>query len=180
MAQMKEQIKTPRKELNKMEMSHWSDVRFKTLVIRMHKELSKCLNRIKKTQAETKDILMEIKNNLQGINGRMMKLWIKAMIWNTRKQKTSGQDRGVGRNPELPCTTKRRITTNPKSINNQKCQKIKLQGALTTKELKKKSNRTTRLVCQDKEICPKWKKRAKLQRERAKQWGDSQLTWWRI
>ena len=38
------------------------------------------------------------------------------------------------------------ITTNLKSINNQKCQKIKLHGTLTTKELKKKSTRTTRLV----------------------------------
>ena len=38
----------------------------------------------------------------------------------------------------LPCITKRRITTNLKTINNQKCQKIKLHGSLTTKELKKK------------------------------------------
>ena len=40
----------------------------------------------------------------------------------------------------LPRTTKRRITTNLKSINNQKCQKIKLHGTPTTKELKKKIN----------------------------------------
>ena len=46
----------------------------------------------------------------------------------------------------LPCTTKRRITTNLKSINNQKCQKIKLHGTPTTMELKKQSNRTTRPV----------------------------------
>ena len=38
------------------------------------------------------------------------------------------------------------MTTNLKSINNQKCQKIKLHGTLTTKELKKQSTRTTRLV----------------------------------
>ena len=44
----------------------------------------------------------------------------------------------------LPCTTKRRKTTNLKSINNQKCQKIKLHGAPTTKELKKQSARPTR------------------------------------
>ena len=44
----------------------------------------------------------------------------------------------------LPCRTKRRITTNLKSINNQKCQKIKLHGTPTTTELKKQSNRTTR------------------------------------
>ena len=40
MAQMKEQSKTPEKELNKMEISNLSDVEFKTLVIRMLKELS--------------------------------------------------------------------------------------------------------------------------------------------
>ena len=52
----------------------------------------------------------------------------------------------AGRNPSLPHTTKRRITTNLKSINNQKCQKMKLHGTPTTKELKKKSIRTTRPV----------------------------------
>ena len=41
----------------------------------------------------------------------------------------------------LPCITKRRITTNLKTINNQKCQKIKLHGTPTTKELKKHSPR---------------------------------------
>ena len=39
MAQMKEQIKTPEKELNEMEISNLSDAEFKTLVIRMLKEL---------------------------------------------------------------------------------------------------------------------------------------------
>ena len=62
------------------------------------------------------------------------------------KMESSGQDGGIGRNPSLPRTTKKRITTNLKSINNHKCQKIKLQGAPTTKELKKQPNRTTRLV----------------------------------
>ena len=40
----------------------------------------------------------------------------------------------------LPHTTKRRITSNRMSINNQKSQKIKLHGNLTSKELKKKVN----------------------------------------
>ena len=40
MAQMKEQIKTPEKELNEMEISNLSDAEFKTLVRRMLKELS--------------------------------------------------------------------------------------------------------------------------------------------
>ena len=50
-------------------------------------------------------------------------------------------DGGIGRNVSHPCTTKRRITTNLKTINNQKCHKIKLHGTLTTKELKKHSPR---------------------------------------
>ena len=39
MAKMKEQIKTPEKELNEMEISNLSDAEFKTLVLRMLKEL---------------------------------------------------------------------------------------------------------------------------------------------
>ena len=48
MAWMKEQIKTPEKELNEKELSNVSDAEFKALVIRMLKELSEDLNRIKK------------------------------------------------------------------------------------------------------------------------------------
>ena len=70
MAQMKEQKRIPEKELNKMEISHLSDAEFKTLVIRMHNELSENLNSIKKVQSET-DTLVKIKNNLQGNNSRM-------------------------------------------------------------------------------------------------------------
>ena len=66
MAQMKGQIKTPEKELYEMEISNLSDVEFKTLFIRVLKELSEDLNSIKKIQSETKDTLIEIKNNLQG------------------------------------------------------------------------------------------------------------------
>ena len=58
--------------------------------------------------------------------------------------KSAGQDGGIGRNPVLPCTTKRRITTNLKSMNNQNRQKSKLHGTLTTKELKKKWTRPVR------------------------------------
>ena len=48
MAQMKEQIKTPEKEVNKMEISNLSDAEFKTLVIRVLKKLSEDLSSIKK------------------------------------------------------------------------------------------------------------------------------------
>ena len=64
MAQMKEQIKPTEKELNKVEISNLSDAEFKTLVIRMLKELSEDVNSIKKIQSEVKDTLIEIKNNL--------------------------------------------------------------------------------------------------------------------
>ena len=47
MAHMKKQIKTPEKELNKMEISNLSEAKFKTLVIRMLKELSEDLSSIK-------------------------------------------------------------------------------------------------------------------------------------
>ena len=68
MAQMKEQIKTQEKELNEMEISSLSDAEFKTLVIRTLNELTDDLNSITKTQSETKNALIEIKNNLQGNN----------------------------------------------------------------------------------------------------------------
>ena len=65
---MKEQSKTPEKELNKMEISNLSDAEYKTLVMRMLKELSEDLSSIKKTQSEMKVTLIEIKNNLKGNN----------------------------------------------------------------------------------------------------------------
>ena len=61
MTQMKEQNKTTEKELNKMNRSNLPDAEFKTLVIRMLKELSEDLSSIKKIQSETKDTLIEIK-----------------------------------------------------------------------------------------------------------------------
>ena len=70
MAQMKEQIQTPEKELNEMEIS-LSHAEFKTLVIMMLKELSEYFNSIKRIQSEMKDTLIEIKNNLQGNNSRV-------------------------------------------------------------------------------------------------------------
>ena len=68
---MKEQIKTPEKELNKMEISNLSGAELKTLVIRMLKELSEDLSSIKEIQSEMKDTLIEIKNNLQGYSSGM-------------------------------------------------------------------------------------------------------------
>ena len=51
---MKEQNKTPERELNEMEITNLSDAEFKTLVIRMLKEVLEYDNKIKKTQEEMK------------------------------------------------------------------------------------------------------------------------------
>ena len=71
MGQMKEQNKIPDKQVNEMEISNLSDAEFKTLIIRMLKALNEDLDSIKKIQSEMKDILVEIKNNLQGNNSRV-------------------------------------------------------------------------------------------------------------
>ena len=68
MAQMKEQNKTAEKELNETEITNLSDEGFKTLVIRKLQELTGYFNTIKKTQAQMKVALSEIKKNLQGTN----------------------------------------------------------------------------------------------------------------
>ena len=74
-AQMREQIKFPKRELHEMEISNPSGGEFKTLVIRMFlrmlKEVTEDIRSIKKTQSETKDALIEIKKLLQGNNSRV-------------------------------------------------------------------------------------------------------------
>ena len=62
---MKEQIKTPGKELNKTETANLPDAEFKTLLIRMLRELTeygKCI------REEMKATLSEIKKIPQGTN----------------------------------------------------------------------------------------------------------------
>ena len=63
-------------------MSNLSDTEFKTLVIRMLKELSEYLNKIKKTQAEMKDIRMGKKKRTiyRGSTVEWVKPIIKAML----------------------------------------------------------------------------------------------------
>ena len=53
-----------------MKISNVSDAEFKTLVIRMLKVFSGYGNSIKKTQAEMRFALSEIKKNLQGNSSR--------------------------------------------------------------------------------------------------------------
>ena len=65
MAQMKEQIKTPEKELSNEEIAKLSDVQFKTLVFMMLTEMIEYRCRIKE---EVKAIQSEIKKNILGTN----------------------------------------------------------------------------------------------------------------
>ena len=65
MAQMKEQIKTPEKELSNEEIANLSNAEFKTLVIRM---LTKMVEYSFKIKEEVKAIQSKIKENIQGTN----------------------------------------------------------------------------------------------------------------
>ena len=78
----------------------------------------------------------------------------------------------------LPCTTNRRTTTNLKTKNNQNCQKIKLYGILTTKELKKKhSSRLVGVTEMGRDGQPGWRRLvARWQLEdRLRQWLTEQV-----
>ena len=60
---MKEEIKTPEKELSYEEIDNLSDAEFKTLVIRMLTEMVEYGHKI---EAKVKAIKSEIKKNIQG------------------------------------------------------------------------------------------------------------------
>ena len=63
MVQMKEQIKTPEKELSNKEIDNRPDAEFKTLVIRMLTEMVRYGH---KTEEKVKALQSEIKKNMQG------------------------------------------------------------------------------------------------------------------
>ena len=60
---LKEQIKTPEKELNDKEIDNLSDAEFKTLVIRL---LTEMIEHWCKIEEEMKAMKSEIKRNIQG------------------------------------------------------------------------------------------------------------------
>ena len=62
---MKEQIKTPEKELSNEELHNLLDAEFKTLVIRMLTEL---IELSPKKKEEMKATQIEVKQNIQGAN----------------------------------------------------------------------------------------------------------------
>ena len=72
MAQMKEQNKTPEKELSNEEIDNISDAEFKTLVIRMLTELIELGQKMKEQMKATQS---EIKQNIQGTNSEGKETW---------------------------------------------------------------------------------------------------------
>ena len=93
MAQMREQIKTPEKELNEMEVSYLSDAEFKTLFIRVLKKLREDLSSIKETKWEMKATLIEMENNLQGNNSRVNKAENEINDLEYKEAKTTNQNK---------------------------------------------------------------------------------------
>ena len=83
MAQMKEQIKTPEKELSDEEIDNLSDAKLKTLVIRM---LTEIVEYGHKMEEKVKAMQNEIKKNIQGTNSEGRKLGLKSTIWSRRKK----------------------------------------------------------------------------------------------
>ena len=67
MPQMKEQIKTPEKELSDKKIANLSDAEFKTLVIRMLTEMTEYRHKI---EEEVKAIQSVMRKNMQGTNSK--------------------------------------------------------------------------------------------------------------
>ena len=84
LAQKKEQIKTPEKELSDEETDNLPDEEFKTLVIRMLKEMIKYGHKI---EEEVKAMKREIKKNIHGTNsGGKETRTQSSTIWHRRKK----------------------------------------------------------------------------------------------
>ena len=83
MAQMKEQIKTPEKELSNEMIANLIDREFKALVIKMLTELVEFGRKMKE---QMKDTQSEIKQNIQGTKSDRKKPGLKSMIWSKKKK----------------------------------------------------------------------------------------------
>ena len=77
MVQMKEEIKSPEKELSNEEIDNLSDAEFKTLVIMMLTELVELGHKMKKEMKATQS---EIKENIQGTTLKGGKPGLKSTI----------------------------------------------------------------------------------------------------
>ena len=83
MADMKEQIKTPEKELSNKEIANLSDAEFKTLVIRTLTELVEYGHKI---EEKLKGMKTEIKESVWEPTMMGRKLGHKSMVWTRRKK----------------------------------------------------------------------------------------------
>ena len=86
MYQMKEQDKTPEKQLNEMEIGNIPEKEFRIMIVKMIQDLgkrmeakikkmqemfNKDLEELKNKQTETNNKITEMKNTLEGINSRI-------------------------------------------------------------------------------------------------------------
>ena len=83
MAQMKGQFKTPEEELSDEEIANLSDAEFKTLAIRMLRELIELGHKMKE---KVKAMKSEIKENVQGTNSEGKETRTQPTIWNKSKK----------------------------------------------------------------------------------------------
>ena len=84
MTQKKEHIKAPEKiQLSDEEIANLSDTEFKTLVVRMLRNMFEygC-----KIEDKVKSMQIEMKRNVQGINSEGRKLRLKSTVWTKRKK----------------------------------------------------------------------------------------------
>ena len=82
MAQMKEQIKTPEKELSDKEIANLWDAEFKILVIR---RLTEMVEYGHKMEEKVKAMQNEMKRNVQGTNSEGKETGLKSTICSRRK-----------------------------------------------------------------------------------------------
>ena len=83
MVQMKEQIKTPEKELSDKEIANLSDAQFKTLVIRMLTELVEFGHKL---DEKMKAMLRKQRKMYREPTVKGRKLGHKSTIWSRRKK----------------------------------------------------------------------------------------------
>ena len=90
MAQMEEQIKVPKTELSNKEIANLSDAQFKTLVIRMLREMVEYDHKI---EEKVKAMKSKIEENVQGTNndGKETRTQINGL--EQRKKETFNQNR---------------------------------------------------------------------------------------
>ena len=137
MGQMKEQIKTPEKELSNEKIANISDAEFKTLVIRM---LTEMIEYDHKIEEKVKAIKCEIKENVQATNsdGKEMRTQIKGL---EQKEEINIQP---GQNEET------RIQKNEERLRNLwdnfKCSNIRIIGVPEGEEEEQTENIFEKIV----------------------------------